>query len=232
MFDVGQGQSVLIESDGQRYLVDCGGDSSRVAADTVSHHLLSRGITKLDGVIITHYDVDHAGAVPLLLTGIDAEMLYLPDMEDSGFLRNQLEENRDNICWIDKTLDLAFGSSTLTVIPGEETATNDNERSLCILFQRENCDILITGDRTTIGEKTLMEKVKLPELELLVVGHHGSKTSTGLELLEVTRPKAAVISVGEGNYHGHPSSEVLNKLKLFGVKVWRTDLHGTVTFRG
>ena len=232
VFDVGQGQSVLIESEDHHYLVDCGGDSPKVAADTVRQQLLSRGITRLDGIIITHYDVDHAGAVPLLLTAIDTDRLYLPDIEDGGYIRKQLETDCNSISWIDQQFELKFGESMLTMIPGEEKAANDNERSLCILFQRQNCDILITGDRTTTGEKALMNQVQLPELELLVVGHHGSKTSTGFELLQTTRPKAAVISVGRDNYHSHPSKEVLQKLKLFGSNVWRTDRDGTLIFRG
>lgn len=232
VFDVGQGQSVLMESDGRRYLVDCGGDSPEIAADRVMHHLLSRGITHLDGIILTHYDKDHAGAIPLLLTGISVDTLYLPDLEDDGNLRKQLANGKETIHWINQLSVIAFENSKITMVPGEETAANDNERSLCILFQREKCDILITGDRTTSGELALMRDVALPELDLLIVGHHGSKTSTSFELLNTTRPKAAVISVGIENFHGHPSSEVLSKLKLFGAKVWRTDLNGTVVFRG
>lgn len=231
VFDVGQGQSILMESDDRYYLVDCGGDSPRVAADTVQHQLLSRGITRLDGVIVTHYDADHAGGVPLLLTGISADMLYLPDIEDNGVIKDQLKAGHKEIYWVDQYAVLEFGSSKLTMIPGE-AAANDNERSLCILFQRENCDILITGDRSMAGEKALLNSVRLPEVDLLVVGHHGSNTSTGLDLLETTRPKAAVISVGKDNYYKNPSDDVLKRLELFGVTVWRTDQDGTVIFKG
>jgi len=100
------------------------------------------------------------------------------------------------------------------------------------LFQRENCDILITGDRGESGERELLSHGPLPELELLVVGHHGSATSSGPELLTETMPKQAVISVGSNNTYGHPSPSVCERLKRFCGKVWRTDLHGTILFRG
>lgn len=231
VFDVGQGQSILLTCDDRNYLVDCGGDSERNAADTVSHELLSRGITRLDGVILTHFDVDHAGAVSRLLTSIPAKELYLPDIQEDSLARLELERCRSPIQWIRQKTALQTEGAKLTFIPGEHE-TDDNERSLCILFQTENCDILITGDRSTVGEKALLEAIQLPELELLVVGHHGAGSSTGFELLTATKPKAAVISVGAENTYGHPSKDVLYRLKLFSCSIWRTDLDGTVVFEG
>ena len=184
VFDVGQGQSVLFECDNKHYLVDCGGESDKTAADTVAHSLLSRGITHLDGVFLTHFDTDHAGGLPLLLTSIPADTLYLPDIEDNGTIRRTLEKSNNQIYWINKYAVLEMESMRFTMIPGEHK-TRDNERSLCILFQTENCDILITGDRSEIGEKALMEDIALPELELLIAGHHGSASSSCLVLVQI-----------------------------------------------
>lgn len=78
----------------------------------------------------------------------------------------------------------------------------------------------------------LQNSIRLPKLDLLVVGHHGSNTPTGLDLLDATRPKAAVISVGKDNNYGNPSADVLKRLKLYGVTVWRTDRDGTIIFKG
>ena len=77
-----------------------------------------------------------------------------------------------------------------------------------------------------------MNQVKLPDLEILVAGHHGSKTSTSWELLYVTRPDAVIISVGANNRYGHPTWETLERLDLFGCGIYRTDLEGTIIFRG
>ena len=113
----------------------------------------------------------------------------------------------------------------------KEGKTN-NESSLCVLFQPENCDILITGDRTTAGERALLAAYPLPDLEVLIAGHHGARTSTSLELLKQTSPEVAVISVGADNRYGHPTAEVLERLELFGCKILRTDLDGTIILRG
>ena len=100
------------------------------------------------------------------------------------------------------------------------------------MFQAEECDILITGDRGFSGEKDLLELAKLPELDILVAGHHGSKNATSLELLHATKPEAVVISVGADNSYGHPADELLRRLRQFGCAIWRTDMDKTIIFKG
>jgi competence protein ComEC len=103
---------------------------------------------------------------------------------------------------------------------------------MCILFQVENCDILITGDRNQTGEKALLAEYDLPDIEVLVVGHHGAENSAGFELLYNVTPDVAVISVGADNLYHHPSYKTLERLKFFGCVILRTDQHGTITIRG
>ncbi len=232
VLDVGQGQCILLQNENRYYMVDCGGDYGDSAADIAAGQLLSQGITKLDGLVLTHYDADHAGGAEALLSRIPAKALYLPDTEEDNKIRNTLEALYDDrIIWLDsgETLVTEDFPATLFAADGEKTG---NESSICILFQPGNCDILITGDRDSNGELSLMEQVQLPELELLVVGHHGSKSSTSMELLRATTPEMAVISVGEGNAYGHPTQAVLDRLEMMGCQVWRTDLDGTLIFRG
>jgi len=231
VFDVGQGQSILVQYQGKNYLVDCGGDSDRVAADTVSHHLLSEGITRLDGILVTHYDKDHAGGLPNLLTSISADTLYLPDVEDETGTKSVLSQTQSHVVWISEVKSVSYSDMQFTMIPGEHVS-RDNERSMCILFQIENYDILITGDRSAVGEKALLQAVELPKVDVLVIGHHGSGTATSLELLQAVQPDVAVISVSQDNYYGHPSGEVLYRLRLFECSIWRTDRDGTIVFRG
>ena len=232
VLDVGQGQSILLQSRGKNYLVDCGGDNAEAAADTAAQMLLGQGITRLDGLILTHYDKDHAGGTEYLLTRVSADTLYLPDISDDTLTKDALRaEYAQSICWISQKTVLNIDGLVFTFLPGSAD-NDDNESSMCILFQGENCDILITGDRGSRGERELLEQVQLPELELLVVGHHGSNSSTCFELLARTKPKYAAISVGEGNSYGHPSPEVLQRLELFGCGIFRTDLNGTIIFRG
>ena len=100
------------------------------------------------------------------------------------------------------------------------------------MFQQGNCDILITGDQSTQGELNLLQQVTLPKLEVLIVGHHGSKYSTGDALLKATMPEIAIISVGADNIYGHPATEVLERLEKYDCEILRTDQMGTVIYRG
>lgn len=230
VLDVGQGQCVLLQSEGKAFLVDCGGDSDVLAADTAAEALLSQGIDTLDGLILTHYDADHAGGAKYLASRITIRNVFLPpklDAEGIGISLYQALDQESQI--VEEDLLLTYGTSKLTIFaPG--IGETDNETGLCVLFQAANCDILITGDRSIHGERQLLKQYDLPQLELLVAGHHGSKTSTGEELLSVTHPAVVVISVGDNSY-GHPSDETLARLAAYGCIVYRTDEQGTILFR-
>ena len=231
VIDVGQGQSILLQQEKSVYLVDCGGEHAGMTADTVANFLLSQGIFQLDGVILTHYDSDHAGGILNLLSVVDAQRIYIPDYMDTNGLRATIETACTNrISTIDKTTELDISSGKITLYPAL-TGGNDNDSSLCVLFQTETCDILITGDRNAAGERALLEQADIPELELLVAGHHGSHLATSLELLMATQPDAVAISVGADNRYGHPRQEILERLSRFDCDIYRTDLQGTIIFR-
>ena len=231
VIDVGQGQSVLLQQGNSHYLVDCGGVHAGITADTVANFLLSQGIFRLDGIILTHYDSDHAGSVLNLMSSVKTDRIFLPDIYDSNGIREQIEKRYPQKCYfISDVTDIEADGGKFTLYPAKNAA-NDNDSSVCVLFQAENCDILITGDRSKAGERKLLQQAELPMLELLVVGHHGSNNATSLELLYATCPKAAVISVGEDNRYGHPRQEVLERIAQFDCKIYRTDLEGTITFR-
>lgn len=228
--DVGQGQCLILQNEGKYYMVDCGGDTGDKAADKASQLLLSQGIFRLDGLIITHYDEDHAGGADQLLSRIPADKIYMPITLGDNRLRDELtQKHKDKIQWVETETELNEVDITIYPSADQEDA---NESSLCILFQPEDCDILITGDRSFTGETELMKQTDLPDLEIIVAGHHGSKTSTSWELLNETRPDVAIISVGANNRYGHPTWETLERLELFGCGVYRTDLEGTIIFRG
>ena len=231
VLDVGQGQSILLQSQGSTFLVDCGGDRGEEAADIAADHLLSQGITRLDGLILTHYDRDHAGGVPFLAERIEIERVYLPMTEDTdGCLQGVLDAVPEQIP-IDSELTISFGDAQIQIFPAKD-AGSGNDSCASVLFQRGKCDTLITGDLSAAAERQLLADYALPDLELLIVGHHGSKYSTCVELLTATAPDAAVISVGANNGYGHPTREVLDRLEAAGCAIFRTDLHGTIIYRG
>jgi competence protein ComEC len=107
----------------------------------------------------------------------------------------------------------------------------DNESCLSLLCQAGELDILVTGDMDQYAETALLSAQDIPDIDILVAGHHGSKTSTSQTLLEQTLPEIAVISVGANSY-GHPAQETLDRLSSIGTEVYRTDQNGTITFKG
>lgn len=230
VLDVGQGQCILLQSEGKTFVVDCGGDSDTEAADTAASALMSQGIFEIDGLILTHYDRDHAAGASYLLSRVSTDALYLPNCIDDDGTSATLSDDYPKVM-ISQLMTITFGNAKITLVPSEN-ADSDNESGLCVLFQTENCAILITGDRSVAGERDLMNRIELPELDVLVVGHHGSKYSTAQQLLDQTRPKIAVISVGIDNSYGHPTQEVLDRLDNAGCTVFRTDLNGKVIYRG
>lgn len=227
VLDVGQGQCVLLQSQGKTFMVDCGGDTDTYAADVAAQTLLSQGIHTLDGLILTHYDRDHVGGAAMLASRITIQNVYLPPEREED--TQQYRRIGQNHQVVERDVILTYGSSQLRIIAAKMGET-DNESGLCVLFQAADCDILITGDRSIQGERQLLKHIDLPRLELLVAGHHGAKTSTGTELLEATQPGMVAISVG-GNSYGHPSPETLDRLAAFGCVVYRTDEQGSILFR-
>lgn len=230
VLDVGQGQCILVQSEGKTYMIDCGGEDGERVADLAAQTLLSQGITSLDGLILSHYDADHVNGVKNLLTRISAKTVFLPALADEQGLDTWLLESQ-NAIRVTQGLRLTFGEAVLDII-GSENTQSSNESSLCVLFQRKECAILITGDRSAEGELDLIRATALPQVDYLIAGHHGAATSTGWLLLRSVAPETVLISVGADNRYGHPASSLLRILEQLGCKVRRTDLEGTITIWG
>jgi competence protein ComEC len=163
---------------------------------------------------------------------MEVDVLFLPNCRDEyGRGETLAKSHSGTVLYVDRDIVLTFSNTKITLVPSQKAET-DNESGLCVLFQRDECDILITADRSDAGERELLDHMPLPDLEVLVVGHHGSKHSTGGELLIKTAPDIAFVSVGLDNPFGHPSEEVLQRLAAYGIPVYRTDLHGTIIYRG
>ena len=228
VLDVGQGQSVILQHGGKTFLVDCGGDDADDAADAAAETLLSMGVSTLDGLILTHYDFDHAGGVGYLLSRVHTRAVYLP-IEEEG---EQILAAAEGACcvWVEEDVKIRSDGMEITLFAPEGTDSG-NENSVAVLFQTEKCDTLLTGDMSQFRERLLLRRIQLPELELLIVGHHGSKYSTSEELLAAASPDTAFISVGENNPYGHPAQEVLERLKAAGCGIYRTDLSGDLIYR-
>ncbi len=230
--DVGQGESVILTSGGETALVDCGSSNSfkdpgGLAADT----LHSMGVRELSAVVVTHYHADHTNGLYEVLRRIPVQTVYLPDIEDEYGVRERLvslaEEKGAQVTYVTKETADTLGDTVLTIYPPVQSGGDLNELGLTALASAGDFDLLITGDMSGSTEKKLVETYALPDIEVLVVSHHGSRYSSNIRFLKSVTPEAAVISVGDNNY-GHPSEETLQRLLAVGADIWRTDQQGTI----
>ena len=230
--DVGQGESVILTSGGETALVDCGSSNSYedpggLAADT----LHSMGVRELTAVVVTHYHADHTNGLYEVLRRVPVRTLYLPDIEDEYGVRERLvslaEEKGARVAYVTAATVLPLGESRMTLYPPVQSGGDLNELGLTALASAGDFDLLITGDMSGTTERKLVETYPLPDIEVLVVSHHGSRYSSDLRFLKAVSPEAAVISVGDNNY-GHPSEQTLQRLLAVGADIWRTDQQGTV----
>lgn len=231
VLDVGQGLSVALTSGGRTALVDCGGTGSDDPGDVAADYFQDLGLRRIDLVVLTHYHQDHAGGVPELLNRLDVGLLVLPDVEADDPLRAEITalaaEQGVETLFVSENTGVELGEAALTIY-GPLGTGGGNEEGLSILCTAGEFDALITGDMNSAVEHRLVKYGNLPDIELLVAGHHGSKYSTSEELLLETRPETAVISTGYNTY-GHPAPETLERLAAAGCDIYRTDWSGTVT---
>lgn len=232
VLDVGQGESVALCSGSEAALVDCGSSNSYVDAGSVAADALqSAGIRRLSAVIVTHYHADHTNGLTEVLTRLPVDTLYLPDIEDEYGVRDRLvslaAHQGADVVFVTEPARIALGETVLTVYPPLLTTGDLNEQGLTALATAGDFDLLITGDMAGQTEQLLAQTYPLPDVEVLVVSHHGSRYSSDESFLRAITPDNAVISVGDNRY-GHPAEETLRRLQAVGATVWRTDQQGSI----
>ncbi len=231
--DVGQGASTLFLSGDSAVAVDCGGNSQSDPGDLVADRLAALGSTELDALVLTHLDDDHFNGVAQLFWRLDIKQVFLPDsVSDPKKLLQLLDlaaAEGAAITFVTETQTFSADGTVFTLYPPLSGGTS-NEEGLFVLCSHGEFDALITGDADAFVERMLVKYYPLPDIELLMAGHHGSGSSTSPELLDTLRPELAIISVGYNSY-GHPDDNVLSRLAARGTQVFRTDQSGSVTLR-
>ena len=231
--DVGQGQCLAALTEHGTVLIDCGSTGSvENAGDAAADFLLSCGRKSVDLLVLTHFHADHANGVKRLMSRVDVERLAYPtDCEESAYMDEILlrcEEHGTELYPISENTDMTVDDLTLRLYAplGSEDI---NEHCLLIRGDCGDYEFLVTGDAGSGVERLLTSFYELGDMELLVVGHHGSRYSTCDTLLDDITPETAIISVGESNSYGHPTDEVLERLAERNIEIYRTDLDGTIT---
>lgn len=231
--DVGQGDSIFLACGGEYMLIDAGEADDD---DRVIHYLNDLGIDEIDLVVATHGDADHIGEMGDVLNAIPAVDVWYPDYDHGSKTETRFLTAVEN-CGanlyepaLGETYDL--GGATVTVLGPVKEYDAPNDKSIVMLVQFGDDRFLFTGDmeNTDGAENDLVAHWgdEALQADVLKVGHHGSSTSTSYHFLRAVAPAYAVISVGEGNKHKHPTQETLNILGQAEVYVYRTDYMGTV----
>jgi competence protein ComEC len=158
------------------------------------------------------------------------DALLLPEGDPDEDIISAANAQGIDLYTIQDTLDISLSACSMQVFP-PVLQDQDNESCLSLVCQAEDLSILVTGDMDQYAEAALLMAQDIPDIDILVAGHHGSKTSTSQALLNVALPEIAVISVGANSY-GHPAQETLDRLSSMGAEVYRTDQNGTITFKG
>ena len=230
--DVKQGDMSLIIN--KHYnsvtLIDTGGIiNNKYLKYSVKQFLYSKGIDKIDNLILSHGDFDHMGEAINLVNNIKVEKVVF----NCGAY-NDLEKelikvlDKKKIKYYSCIKELSIDKNKLYFLQTKEY-DNENDNSNVIYTDINNYKFMFMGDASTITEKEIMSKYNLTNIDVLKVGHHGSKTSSSEDFIDKINPRYSVISVGKNNRYGHPNKEVLENLN--NSKIYRTDEVGSIMFK-
>lgn len=233
--DVGQGDSALIITENNKsILIDTGGKLSykteswkqknkeyNLMSLSIIPFFKSIGLKKIDYLLITHGDADHAGYALELLDNFKIINKYT----NKG--RKNTLEKKLNINSLEESY-LKIDNIEIYSL-NNNIYNNENKDSLVLLIKIYNNEFLFMADADKEVEKSIIEKYNLKDIDFLKVGHHGSKTSTDMTFINEINPKYSIISVGKNNKFGHPNKEVLNNLS--DSKIYRTDQDGSIMLK-
>ena len=234
-FDVGQGDSIFIEApNGNQVLVDGGPDNRVLSELAKAMPFYDRDI---DVVVASHPHADHIfGLIEVLdrfevANIIEAKDRYVSPVFDKWQEKVGKEGARETEALAGKVIDLGNDVYLKILYPFKSydgtVLKKPHEANVVVMLEYKELEVLLTGDMEMSVERQLLLNGSDISAEILKVGHHGSKTSSGDSFLDSINPEVAVIQVGKNSY-GHPTQEVLSRLENFGIKYYRTDLDGTV----
>ncbi|WP_373845009.1 ComEC/Rec2 family competence protein [Clostridium sp.] len=229
--DIGQGDSELIQINNKNLLIDAGPTKN---TNKLLSYLNSINIKKLDYVIATHPDEDHIGGMSTIIDTYPIGKFYAPKKTvTTRTFENMITELKSknmkiNVPTAGMHLDLGENTKAEIIAPNNNNYEDTNNYSIVLKISYGNTKFLFTGDAEKLSEKEILDKNYDISSNVLKVGHHGSSNSTSDEFLDKISPEIAIISCGENNKYGHPHKETLRKLKKRNIRIYRTDIDGTI----
>ena len=230
ILDVGQGDSSLIRLKNKNILIDTGGNINYdISKNILIPYFKSVGIKKIDYLVLTHGDYDHMGEAINLVENFKVEKVIF-NCGSYNDLENELIEvlDKKKIKYYSCIKELNIDNNKLHFLQTKEY-DNENENSNVIYTELNGYKFVFMGDAGVEKEKDILEKYNVSKIDVLKIGHHGSKTSSDKNFIDEMNPKYSVISVGKNNRYGHPNKEVLNNLD--NSKIYRTDQDGSIMFK-
>lgn len=227
--DVGQGLSILVQSNGENLVYD-GGD--RGESSFVVSYLQQQGVTDIKYLISSHYDEDHVAGLVGCVNAFNVENVIGADyVQDTkiyqsfidGVVAKGLEIQHPAV-----GTEYQFGTGKFTILSPASIGSNDNDNSVAIKLANGENSFVFTGDAESGSESAMCSSGIDLSCDVLVPGHHGSATATSNDFLMKTVPEFAVISCGTDNQYGHPDKDTMDKLQSMDIQVYRTDKQGTV----
>ncbi|MBR2744881.1 MAG: MBL fold metallo-hydrolase [Clostridia bacterium] len=223
--DVGQGDSILVVNQGKTMLIDA---STNEMGSTVVKYLKDLGIKKIDYLVGTHPHEDHIGGLDNVIKTFDIGTIYMPKKQSNTKtfedVLNAIKAKNLKVTAPSIGDKFNVGDAKCEVMAINNDAEDTNECSIVIQMECEGVKYLFTGDADYNVEKSR----KWDNIDILKVGHHGSRTSSSKDFLNQIKPKVALISVGKDNTYGHPTESALKRLTNVGAKIYRTDESGTI----
>ena len=195
--------------------------------------LKEKGITHLDYIIATHPDDDHvgglAGALNYATVGVALSPVTSDDSKSFEDFKKYLDKQDTDITIPTVGEKFSLGDSTIEVLGPTEIVDSDNNNSIVLKVIHGDNSLLFPGDAESKEENDIINSDANLKSSVLKIGHHGSSYSTSEEWLNTVNPAVAIISCGAENEYGHPTEELLERLKTRGIQVFRTDLQGDIT---
>ena len=236
--DVSQGDSSLIISPYNKntIMIDTGGKvlfdgkkSKYYYTENAITYLNSIGINKINYLILTHGDTDHCGEAINLVKNFKVEKVIFNCGEFNDLEQELIKVlDKKNIKYYSCVKELNIDKNKLYFLQTREY-DNENDNSNVIYTELNGYKFIFMGDAGVEKEKDILDKYNLSDIDVLKVGHHGSKTSSSKKFINEINPKYSIISVGKNNRYGHPNKEVLNNLE--NSKIYRTDQDGSIMFK-
>lgn len=227
--DVGQGDSSLIIYNDIVVMNDTGGSSNYNVSSGCIKLLKSLGYSHIDYLILTHGDFDHMGDSIYLINNYKVKNVVLNNDSFNELETNLIKElKKKKIKYYQNVEKIPISNNIITILNTKEY-DNENDNSNVIYIELNNYKFMFMGDAGVDKEKDILERYNISNIDVLKVGHHGSKTSSSKSFINKINPKYSIISVGKNNRYGHPNKEVLNNLDH--SKIYRTDEDGSIIFK-